>query len=245
MSDVARGAPRARAARLGVLAASLAVTLGLTGCTVVVDGALRRPVGIKRILLDERELTHLTGERFRLDPKYPPRFGGENLVQSAPMVSPPECAGVLYRLSATTYEVSKPQSVGEQTWWNAGAYLAGRLKVISVDEAVAALPTAQAAGRDFAAATRKWQGCNGTTAVDPTGRHEIGDVGVVGSVLSATVATPLDLDNEMLWQGRALGVSANCLVDVTVAFFTDNPRRKTAAADMARTMLNKLRAASC
>lgn len=227
--------------QLGALAVLFLAILCATSCTVVVNGTVRPPLGVKQILLDKDELAELIGQSFRADSKFPPRFGGDRLLRPLRLVSPLKCAGVAYQLSATTYNTSKPQTIAEESWWNAGSYRHDHLTVVSVSEAVVALPTAQAANALFATATRQWQGCDGKTLVNPAGRSEISDVRLANSVLAATIAADTGF-NVVLQTARALGVRANCVVEVSVPFFNDS-MRKTAATDVAHAMMNKISAA--
>jgi hypothetical protein len=225
-----------------VLAALFLVIPGATGCTAVVTGAVRPPLGVKQILLNGHELTQLVGQSFRADPKFPPDIGSDRLLRHFSRVSPPECAGVVYQLSSTTYDKSEPQRIAEESWWNAGSYLRGHLTVVNVFEAVVALPSAQAATAVFATATGQWRSCDGKTVVNPAGRNAISDVRLANSVLGATVAADIGL-NVVMRTARAIGVRANCVVEVSVPFFNDSVR-KTAATDVAHAMMNKIRAVS-
>ncbi|ORA39541.1 hypothetical protein BST20_08525 [Mycobacterium branderi] len=220
----------------------LLAMLWVASCTVVVNGAARPAPGVQQILLDNDELTTLIGQSFRADPNAPRRIGGDHLLRDISVMSPLECAGVIHQLSTTTYQRSKPQDVAEEMWWNAGSYQHDHLTVVGVFEAVAALPTAQAADAVFATAVRQWQGCNHKTVVDPSDRYEISDVRLTNSVLAATVAADIGF-NDMMQTARALGVRAKCVVEVTVPLF-DKSRRKTAAIDVAHTMMNKVGAVS-
>lgn len=226
----------------GVLAALLLAMLWVTSCTVVVNGAARPAPGVKGILLDNDELTTLIGQSFRADPNAPRHFGSDHPLRDFSVMSPLECAGVVHQLSTTTYQRSKPQSVAEEVWWNAGSYQHDHLTVVGVFEAVAALSTAQAADAVFATAVQQWQGCSHKTVVDRSDRYEISDVRLTNSVLAATVAADFGF-NDVMQTARAVGVRAKCVVEVIVPLFDESPR-KTAAIDVAHMMMNKIGAVS-
>ena len=217
------------------------------GCMVVVDGTAHpapglapRPLigqAVNHALLDDGELAKLVGQYFKSKPESPPRFGGRDRLIDM-HTAPRGCAGVVYELQKSSYGTADVRNVAQQTWWTAGIRDA---KVISVVESVVAVPTAAAADALFAGFVQQWIGCNGTTVTsDFRMRHVltsvISDVRAANSVLAATVQSHFVTT---VTSARAVGVRANCLVEVDVAFFSDNKPDGT-AVDIAHAMMDKV-----
>lgn len=224
------------------------VALPLTGgCMVVADGAAHPAVGlaprplagqaVNHALLDEGELAKLVRQHFKSKPESPPRFGGEDQLHDV-HAAPSGCAGVVYELQKTSYRAADVKAVAQQTWWTVGIRGA---KVISVLESVVAVPTVAAADAAFAGFIQQWNPCNGTTVTTDFGighavTAAISDVRTANSVLAATVQSHLVTT---VTSARAVGVRANCLVEVDIAFFSDNKPDGT-AVDIAHAMMDKV-----
>ncbi|OBK19463.1 sensor domain-containing protein [Mycobacterium asiaticum] len=243
--------------------AALLVASLVTGCTHAVAGSARPAAGlkpnpligdvIKGVLLDDVVLANMLNQPFKGDPRLPPRFGGpEKLQPGLGDIAPAECAGVTTMTIRNAYESAEVKHVARETWWSAGE--SG--KVISVAEAVVALPNAADASALFAEFSRQWNGCNGKTVTISGGAlnftDEVTDVRVDNSVLAATVyvqATGATAGRRP--QARAIGLRVNCLVEVEVAFFslqrssdpgTGDPH--TSAITIARAVMDKISARS-
>jgi hypothetical protein len=242
---------------------AICVALLVAGCTHAISGTGRPAAGlkpnpltgevIKQVLLDEAVLANMLNQAFKGDAQLPPRFGGpERLQPGLGDISPAECAGVSTMTVRSAYESAGVKNVARETWWTAG----DSGKVISVAEAMVALPTAADAATLFAKFTEQWKSCNGATVTISGGAlnftDEVADVRLDNSVLAATVyvqATGASPGRRP--QARAIGLRVNCLVEVEVAFFsvqsasdpgTGDPR--TSAVDVARAIMEKISARS-
>ncbi|WP_204806925.1 sensor domain-containing protein [Mycobacterium riyadhense] len=243
--------------------AGLLVVLLATGCTAAIAGNPRpapgltpRPVAgetIKQVLLDDATLSKILNQPFKADSHLPPRFGGPEKLQTGfGVITPVECAGVSTMTVRSAYASADVKNVARESWWNAG----GPAKVISVAEAVVALPTAADADALFAKFSEEWEGCNGKTAtVEGSGLNfedQVTDVRVANSVLAATVFVHLSgTPSGKRPEARAIGVRVNCLVEVEVTFFsTQSPSDQgsgdpnTSAIDIAHVMMDRITALS-
>jgi PknH-like extracellular domain len=233
--------------RSGRTLVPLLVVLVAAACTRTVDGSVRpargltpRPLteqAVKAVLLDDGELANLLGQSFTSKADSPPRFGGRERLHDVHS-SPTECAGVVFQLQKSSYGSADVRTVGQETWWTVGIRNA---KVINVVESVAALPTASAADAVFANFTQQWNRCNGATVTSDFGigytlTSAISDVRAANSVLAATVQTH---NVATVTSAHAVGVRANCVVEVEVAFFSDQ-RPGGAAVDLAHRMMDKV-----
>jgi PknH-like extracellular domain len=251
-----------RSLRSSGIAACLLVLMLLTGCTRSVEGEAQpapnlkpRPlVGepIKQVLLDEAGLSKLLAQTFTTKSDLPPRFGGPEKLQIAyGMATPVDCVGVTTLLEKSAYQSFDVKNVARETWWNA----IGPSKVISVTEGVVALPGVGEAFALFDKFEKQWNSCNGTTVTIDGGAisfsDSVNDVRVVNGVLAATIAVDTRLagapSNGPRPEARAIGVRANCLVEVDIAFFsTELPddqgsgNLNTSAIDMAHVMMDKV-----
>lgn len=233
--------------RIGRIVVAL-VALPLTaGCMVVVDGAAHPAPGlaprlltgqaVSHALLDDGELANLVGQYFKSKPESPPRFGGRDQLYEV-HAAPSGCAGVVFELQKSSYGAADVENVAQQTWWTAGIRGA---KVISLVESVVAVPTAAAADTVFAGFIQQWDRCNGRTVtsdfrIGHAVTTAISDVRAANSVLAATVQSHFVTT---VTSARAVGVRANCLVEVDVAFFSDNKPDGT-AVDIAHAMMDKV-----
>ncbi len=249
---------------------ALALVVLLTaGCTSVIAGAARptagltlRPLtgdGVKSVLLDDAALSKMLDQSFTAKPQLPPRFGGPDTLQHAfGTVSPVACVGVTLMLEKNAYQSGDVGSVARETWWN----VRGPAKVISVAEGIAALPTAAAATALFETFVRQWNTCNGTTVTiarpsiiinrpPATVADSISDVRVADSVLAATLSVNSQLASSQPSGSRpvarAIGVRANCLVEVDISFFSiRNPSDRgsgnvnTSAVEVAHAMMDRV-----
>jgi hypothetical protein len=239
--------------RIGWIVAALVAVPLVAGCAVVIGGAGRPAAGmtprpltgqvIKQVLLDDGELSKLLAQSFKREPKLPPRFGGPDELSPLP-ASPPECAGVSFPLFEAAYRSADVKTVAQEIWFDDRTADA---KVITVDEAVVALPTAADADALFAQFAEHWTQCKGTTVTRPSltrfdpWTYKVVDAQLADSVLAASefeVAAPaIPLEPEPV--ARALGVRVNCLVEVEVSFFSDHSA-DTTAIDVAHRMMDKV-----
>ncbi|HTQ16287.1 sensor domain-containing protein [Mycobacterium sp.] len=230
----------------------LLVLAAATGCTAVVNGSVRpapglspRPLtgrSVQQVLLDPAELSRVFGQSFAADPNSPPESGPGALHVN--VFSPPECGGVANVLIKDSYAGSDVRDVAGERWWNS-APDEQHPPVISVHEAVVALPSARAADARFAALAKQWRGCNGrstTIGGDVNFTFKISHVQEKDSLVAANVD---DASTYMTVPGaRAVGVRVNCIIEVEVVFFSrrtdDGARHTPSAADVARLMMDRV-----
>lgn len=244
--------------RFNVVAVVLVVML-TAGCTNVVSGLVRpapdmkpRPLTgdtIRQVLLDDSALAGMLDQPFESDPDLPPLFGGgEKLLSPYGQVSPEECVGVVTLTNRSTYNAAPVVNVAHETWWHTSY----TVKVISVAESVIALPTVKDASTLFDKFTGQWKDCDGkSVTLQGDGYRfidEISDVRVANSILAATLAESSASSSSSRAVARAIGVRANCIVEVQVSFFTPGPSDtgsgdpNSSAIDIARAMMDKITA---
>jgi hypothetical protein len=148
--------------------------------------------------------------------------------------APAECVSATYRLEKAVYGASPVQTVASQTW-TGGSFDApptsgffGVVKFASPDDAHAF----------FAASADKWHRCNGQTMVlqqhGAQGTSRITDVTVGDRVVSAVVMRDAGSTVQ-----RALGVAADCVVDVEITDAGGDANAAGAVA-VAHLMLRKI-----
>lgn len=155
--------------------------------------------------------------------------------------TPVECVSATYRLQQVTYAASPVREVASRSWAGGGVdgpSLTGFFGVVQFASAV----DAQAF---FASAAEKWRQCDGRTMVlasDGRGAGEqsrISDVSVDPRVLSAVVVHETGPDG--LTIQRALGVAADCIVDIEITDVDDaTAGGARGAVGVAGVMLGKL-----
>lgn len=127
--------------------------------------------------------------------------------------TPVDCVSPTYRLQKVVYQSSPVRSVASQSW--AGGALDG--PPVSGFFGVVRFATPDDAQAFFAASADKWRRCNGQTLVlhqpehGADGSSRITDVTVDGRTVSAVVMRDAGSTIQ-----RALGVAADCVVDVEV-----------------------------
>lgn len=184
---------------------------------------------VKQVLLDGTELTKMLGQPFGANPAHQ-MYGDLDEMPESPTSG--ECAGVVNVAPQVAYQSAAVQSYAHETWVHSesgdGGFKPLTAKVMFVDEAVVALPSADDARALFAKFTQQWQRCD-RQAVNqsPTGQDadspphlagsemHIADVRVSDDVLAASVVLN---DHPEVPDTRAIGVQDNCLVEVLIAF---------------------------
>lgn len=247
-------------ARAGALAAGAAAVVLLTGgCTTVVSGTVRPAAGlaptpvtgmaVRQVLLDDSELSKLTGQPFRSDPSLPPRFGGlDELPDAWESAEPEDCVGAAVGGQRSVYGAAGVRDAAHEFWDSSS----DDSPLTGVGEAVIALDSAADADALFAKFVEQWGSCDGVVVTrdggtDSEASGEVTDVSNQDAVLIATVRTSVD-GEEGLRVSRALATRVNCVVDVDVFWFVDEedhsgapPAGDSTAADLARAMLDKVR----
>ncbi len=228
----------------------------LAGCTATVDGSAHHaagpaPTGPARPLArflpsgDELSATLHAG---------PTGMMGQ-LVQGGPDMLlrgideseavPPDCVSVTYRLQQAVYQSSPVRSVATRSW--TGGALTG--PATSSFFGVVELAAPDDAAAFFTMSVHQWQGCNGRTMVlrqpghGTDGSSTVSDVNLTGRVLSAVVTHDAGRPTEVTVQ-RALGMVADCVVDVEVTDDAGDGAGHNRAAELAELMLAKVAAGS-
>jgi hypothetical protein len=84
------------------------------------------------VLLGDSALSRIINQSFRIDPRFPPRFGGPETLQDDGSASPVDCLGVASMLQHVVYQSDKVTHVAVETWGQA----AMSMEVTSVKEGV-------------------------------------------------------------------------------------------------------------
>jgi hypothetical protein len=235
------------------LLALAAAGVVVAGCTAHVDGtavasrpslAPAAPRALDRVLPTTQELAAAlglapTGFLGRLV-----EGGADTLLQGVDraQATPTECVSPTYRLEHTVYAATPVRSVASQSWTGGGVdgpSLTGFFGVVQ-------LASADDADAFFAASADTWRHCDGRTLVLDQGRtgareqSRITDVTVDRRVVSAVVTHDTGTPGGLTIQ-RALGVAADCIVDIEITDVADaGTGTARGAVDVADLMLKKL-----
>jgi hypothetical protein len=251
--------------RVKAVATLMTIAALATGCTDVVDGAVRAAPNLKphpisggtvtQVLLDDGALSQLFKQLLTSGPEPLDVGGPEKLYHRDETLSPASCLGVTAMLQRSVYESAPVTDVASVSSMNLGV----RAKVISVFQGVVALPSVAQARALFTQFAQQWQQCDGTTATEQGGpittTNVISDVRVTDSVVAATnTATSVAATLPPLLptpQARAIGVRSNCLVEVEVVFFANRSpadpgsgKLDSSGIDVANAMMDKISALS-
>ncbi|WP_083168853.1 sensor domain-containing protein [Mycobacterium paraseoulense] len=247
-------------------AAFLVVLMSATGCSVTVAGAARAPANptprslngqaVKRVLLGRSALSRIVKEPLEPDPRFPPLFGGPEMLGGADSGRSESCLGVAVMTQRGAYRSANVKDVALTTWRpNAGS----AATVTRVQEAAIGLPTAADANALFATFSRQWQECDGKTVPISGGSlplevqvsHVQSAVSVVAATISMRWNTARLFSPPSLPAARAVGVRDNCLIEVEVDFFGTSGASPEAqgdinssALDIAQVMRDKVSALS-
>ena len=235
------------------LLAAASSTMMLMSCSATVDGAAMRQNSASRpplqyLLPDVDEVDLAVGNL--LDVTGPPNIGSISLlpngIRDSSAVRPLDCLGVVTPLMQVVYENAGVRGVA----WRDFARFGAGLTVSSAEAGVVRFDSDAEAARVFAGFLTQWRSCAGTTVRLGPVSAELGllvtDVRVTGPVLSATIVSEAGDDEAAFPTEHAVGLAADCIVDVDVAITDPVASRRVAttrAADLATTMLNKIRAA--
>lgn len=187
----------------------------------------------------------------RLDPAGPVALGAIDLLPSGigegGQVTPAECLGAATPLMRATYQSGDVTGVGLRDFARFGE----GLTVSSAHTGVVRFGSDAEAARMFAAFVNQWRSCDGTPVrVRVTANSElvwtVTDVRLSDGVLSATVLNgETDAEPGFLTE-HAIGMAADCIVDVDVAVTDAQASRRVAAGragDLVRSMLRNVDAA--
>lgn len=216
-------------------ALAVAGCLLLAGCTTVTDGTVQPAEGLPlgpltgselaEVLPTEDQLADILGDRLGPSPDVPEESGGlsdmADGLSSAAEASPHECVGATSPLQRSIYQDTGLTDFASLRWRLPDS---ARGDVIGATTGAVAFRGAAEANDAFAAFVQQWEDCDGTVVEMPIDNgdyftDEITNVRVENSVLSADIATARQPDSIGWPRVRAIGVRANCLVEVDVSFF--------------------------
>jgi len=183
----------------------------------------------------------------RLDPTGQPVLGSidvlPNGIRGDDAVDPIECLGAITPLMRWVYEKGDVRGVA----WQDFARFGEGQTVSSADTGVVRFASDAEATRMFSQFVTRWRSCEGGRVGINTGGGDLGlsvtDVTVAGSILSATILSGETDTDPGFPTEHAVGLSADCIVDVDVAVTAPEPAQRiatTRAVGLVRTMLDNL-----
>lgn len=224
------------------------VALLLTGCATTIEGApsRRQSTGLQAALPTPEQVNQAVGNR--LDPTGPASVGSIDLlpngIRDDSQVTPAQCLGPATPLMQAVYETGDVTGVALRDFARFGE----GLTVSSAHTGVVRFGSDAEAMRMFDTFVAQWQACEDTPVtvqITPTAvlRWTVTDVRAQGGVLSATILSGETEDEPAFPTEHALGVAADCIVDVDVAVTDALASRRVAAgraADLVRLMLENV-----
>lgn len=167
-----------------------------------------------------------------------------NGIRDASTASPIDCLGAVTPFMRVVYEKG---DVRRAAWREFSRFSAGQT-VSSADTGVVEFGSDAEAQQMFSAFVARWRSCEGTTVTTHTRDADlyatVTDVRAEGPILSATIITGDSRDASQFPTERALGVAADCIVDVDVAVTGSSPAKRVdagRAVNLATLMLEKIR----
>ena len=219
----------------------------LAACTSAIDGsALRqRSSSLQQALPTAEQVRDAVGNP--LDPTGQPVLGSidvlPNGIRGDDAVDPIECLGAITPLMRWVYEKGDVRGVA----WQDFARFGEGQTVSSADTGVVRFASDAEATRMFSQFVTRWRSCEGGRVGINTGGGDLGlsvtDVTVAGSILSATILSGETDTDPGFPTEHAVGLSADCIVDVDVAVTAPDPAKRiatTRAVDLVRAMLGNL-----
>ena len=170
-------------------------------------------------------MADILGDRLGPSPNVPEESGGlsemADGLRSDAEASPHNCVGATSPLQRSIYQDTGLTDFASFRWRLPDSASGD---VIGATTGAVAFPGPAQANDAFAAFVEQWQVCDGTVVEMPIEdgdyfTDEVTNVRVENSVLSADVATARQPDSISWPRVRAIGVRANCLVEVDVSFF--------------------------
>lgn len=227
----------------------MAVLALLSGCSTTVDGSARRHTSagaaLQQLLPSADEVATAVGNP--IDPAGPPHVGSidmlPNGIRDSEGASPLDCLGAVTPLMRVVYESAGVRAVA----WADFARLGHAATVSSAEAGVVQLGTDGEASRLFSRFAAQWQSCEDTTVTMHAGAAggldlTVTRVRVEGPILSAIILSDGG-DGSVFPTEHAVGVTADCIVDVDVAITDPDPARRVTsgrAAEIVRLMLAKI-----
>ena len=230
----------------------------LSGCSSAVDGSAlpQHPAALQQVLPTVEQVEFAVGNP--LDATGEPVLGSiemlPNGIRGDDAVDPIECLGVIAPLMRWVYEKGDVRAVA----WQDFARFGQGQTVSSVNTGVVRFASDAEASRMFSVFVTRWRSCEGgrvsintggtaDTGAADTGRADLGlmvtNVAVDGPILSATILSGDGETDAGFPTEHAVGLSADCIVDVDVAVTAPEPTLRVAttlARDLAQAMLDNL-----
>jgi len=228
----------------------------LSACSAAVDGsALRQhPAALQQVLPTAEQVEVAVGNP--LDAIGEPVLGSidvlPNGIRGDDALDPSECLGASAPRMRWVYEEGDVRAVA----WQDFARFGEGQTVSSVNTGVVRFASDAEAARMFSVFVTRWRSCEGgrvgintggAIETADTGGADLGltvtDVAVDGPILSATILSGEGETDAGFPTEHAVGLSADCIVDVDVAVTAPEPARRVAttrARDLARAMLENL-----
>ncbi|PQM44393.1 hypothetical protein C1Y40_05447 [Mycobacterium talmoniae] len=206
---------------------------------------------IKRVLPNQQQLEKLLNHPLSASHLFPPKFGGIDEmpvgVLSDPKTSPRECAGVVAQAQQGSYRGAAVQNFASEHF----APPTASTDMVGVDTAAVNLSTPADAQALFTTFAQQWSRCDGTTVTifgrngdAPQETRAISSVKATDGLLTASVQATNIGQQVTILRHRALGVRANCIVEVNVdvdPYFLDSRSAfASSAADIARLMMDNI-----
>jgi hypothetical protein len=229
----------------------------LSGCSSAVDGSAlpQHPAALQQVLPTAEQVAVAVGNP--LDAIGEPVLGSidvlPNGIRGDDALDPIECLGVIAPLMRWVYEKGDVRAVA----WQDFARFGEGQTVSSVNTGVVRFASDAEASRMFSLFVTRWRSCEGgrvsintggaTETADTTGGAALGltvtNVAVDGPILSATILSGESETDAGFPTEHAVGLSADCIVDVDVAVTAPDPTLRVAttrARDLAQAMLDNL-----
>ncbi|MGV0717107.1 sensor domain-containing protein [Mycolicibacterium sp. XJ662] len=166
--------------------------------------------------------------------------GPDLLLQSVGegQATPADCVSTGYRLQKTVYDAAPVRAVASQSW--AGGDVSGPSS--SGFYGVVQFATADAAQEFFAAAAEDWHRCNGEALVlQRPGSHTSAVSRITGVAVDQSTVSAVVLHDAGSTVQRALGIAADCVVDVEISDLAGpDPMGAQDAVAIAAAMLDKI-----
>jgi hypothetical protein len=230
-------------------AGALVVLLSLVGCAHAVTGSARQAARAVEILPTEDDVTATVGNTLSTS-GFRPFIGNVEILpdgyRTEADATPIACIAVTDTAPRMVYEPAPVLEAARQSYfnWDAGVDISG------ADAAVVRSATADAARATFESFVRRWQQCDGVSvAKRPWGQTkpeidaDVSEVSEANMVLSATARTHGRTNVQAATYGRAIGVRADTIVEVSLAITPQGERQPTAptpAVRLVRVMLDKV-----
>ncbi|MBJ7398714.1 sensor domain-containing protein [Mycolicibacterium sp.] len=219
----------------------------IAACATAVDGSATRqpPFALQQALPTAEQVRAAVGNP--LDATSQPVVGSidvlPNGIRGNDAVDPIECLGAITPLMRWVYEKGDVRGVA----WQDFARFGEGQTVSSADTGVVRFVSDAEASRMFSQFVTRWRSCEGGRVGINAGGSDLGlsvtDVAVAGPILSATILSGKSDTDAGFPTEHAVGLSADCIVDVDVAVTAPDPARRVAttrAVDLARAMLDNL-----